>query len=118
VTVIDEHLKKLEPSKRMALIRIRALAKEKVQGEDEAIVYAMPTLKYRGKPFLGFAARKNHVGIYPFSSQVIRTLQERLHKFASSKGAIRVPYADPISGVLLRKIIDCRLKEIRAEIKS
>jgi uncharacterized protein YdhG (YjbR/CyaY superfamily) len=47
--------------------RIRTLAKQAVPGAEEAITYGMPTLKYKGKPFLGFDAHKNHIGIYPYS---------------------------------------------------
>jgi uncharacterized protein YdhG (YjbR/CyaY superfamily) len=117
VTVIDGYLKKLEPAKRRGLLRIRALAKVKVPNAEEAIVYAIPTLKYRGKPFLGFAACKNHIGLYPFSSRVIAALKVQLSKYVTSRGAIRVPYPNPIPAALLRKIIAFRLKAIRAEIK-
>jgi uncharacterized protein YdhG (YjbR/CyaY superfamily) len=115
VTLIDEFLKKVEPSKRKELKRIRALAKEIVPSAEEAISYGMPTLKYQGKPFLGFDAHKNHIGLYPYSGQVMRTLNDDLREYGLTKGAIRVPIDRPISKAVLRKIIDCRLKEIRAE---
>ena len=67
MTHIDDYLTKVEPSKRQELERIRALAKKIVPGSEEAIVYGMPTLKYQGKPFLGFNAHKQHIGIYPYS---------------------------------------------------
>jgi hypothetical protein len=51
MTVIDDYLITVEPSKRKELERIRALAKQTVPGAEEAIVYGMPTLKYQGKPF-------------------------------------------------------------------
>jgi uncharacterized protein YdhG (YjbR/CyaY superfamily) len=118
VTLIDDYLNKVEPSKKRELERIRALAKEAVPSAEEAIVYGMPTLKYEGKPFLGFNAHKNHIGIYPFSSQVIETLKNQLRKYGSSKGAIRVPLDNPISKSILRTVINCRLKAIRAETKK
>ena len=61
---IDEYLAKVEPAKREALERIRALAKKAVPEADETISYGMPPLKYQGKPFLGFDAHGNHIGIY------------------------------------------------------
>lgn len=115
MSVIDDYLKTVEASKRRELKRIRALAKEVVPNADEAIVYGMPTLKYDGKPFLGYNAHKNHIGIYPYSAAVIDALKDELEKYGLSRGAIRVPLDDPISKSTLRKVINCRLKAIRAQ---
>ena len=102
MTVIDDYLTTVEPSKRKELERIRALAKQTVPSAEEAIVYGMPTLKYQGKPFLGFDAHKHHIGIYPYSGQVIETLKDQLHDYGLSKGAIRVPLDHPISEALAK----------------
>ena len=112
MTLIDDYLTNVETSKRKELERIRTLAKKAVPSAEEAIVYGMPTLKYKGKPFLGFDAHKNHIGIYPYSSQVIETLKDQLHDYGFSKGAIRVPLDHPISEDILKQIIDHRLKQI------
>ena len=82
MTVIDDYLTTVEPSKRKELERIRALAKQTVPGAEEAIVYGMPTLK------------------------------DQLHDYSFSKGAIRVPLDHPISEEMLKHIIHLRLKEI------
>jgi uncharacterized protein YdhG (YjbR/CyaY superfamily) len=112
MTVIDDYLTTVEPSKRTELERIRTLAKKTVPSAEEAIVYGMPTLTYQGKPFLGFDAHKNHIGIYPFSGQVIEELKDELHEYGFSKGAIRVPLDHPISEEMLKQIIQHRLKQI------
>ena len=112
MTVIDDYLTNVEPSKRQELERIRTLAKQTVPGAEEAIVYGMPTLRYQGKPFLGFNAHKKHIGIYPYSGQVIETLKDQLQGYGFSKGAIRVPPDHPISEELLKHIIHERLKQI------
>jgi len=117
VSPIDEYFKTVEPSKRQALERIRALAKEAVPSAEEAISYGMPTLEYAGKPFLGFDAHTNHIGIYPFSGKVLPALQDQLRGYKTSKGALRVPLDQPIPKSLLRKIITSRLKLIRAQLK-
>ncbi len=117
MTPIDDYLAQVEPSKRKELQRIRALAKEMVPSAEEAIVYGMPTLKYEGKPFLGFNAHKNHIGIYPYSSGVIEALKDDLVAYGLSSGAIRVPLDQQISKGLLRKIISSRLSAIRGAKK-
>src|ERR1700730_15193956 len=100
MTLIDDYLEKVEASKRRELERIRTLAKQRVAGAEEAISYGMPTLKYQGKPFLGFDAHKNHIGIYPYSGEVVEELKDQLHDYAVSKGAIRVPLDHPLSEAL------------------
>jgi uncharacterized protein YdhG (YjbR/CyaY superfamily) len=109
MSVIDDYLKGVEPAKRRELKRIRTLAKESVPDAEEAIVYGMPTLKYNGKPFLGFNAHTNHIGVYPYSSHVIEALKDQLRAYGLSRGAIRVPLDKPISKTILRKIITTRL---------
>lgn len=112
---IDAYLQTVEAPKRAALARIRALAHQLVPGAEETISYGMPTLKLQGKPFLGFSARKQHIGIYPYSGQVIETLRDQLQGYGLSTGAIRVPLDPPIPADVLKLIIDCRLEQIRAE---
>ena len=117
MSVIDDYLKKVEPSKKKALARIRVPANEIVPSAEEVISYGMPTLKYEGKPFLGFDAHKNHIGIYPYSGHVIEKLKDELSEFQFTKGAIRVPLDESISKTTLRKVIALRLKEIHADAK-
>jgi uncharacterized protein YdhG (YjbR/CyaY superfamily) len=116
MSVIDVYLRKVEPAKRSQLLRIRTLAKDIVRSAEEHVVYGMPTLKYRGKPFLGFDAHKNHIGIYPYSAQVIKTLKDELHGYGLSSGAIRVPFDKQISKGVLKRVIECRLKAIKAQL--
>jgi uncharacterized protein YdhG (YjbR/CyaY superfamily) len=118
MTPADDYLAQVEPTKRQALEQIRTFAKRMVPDAEETIAYGMPTLTYQGKPFLGFAVHKNHIGIYPYSAQVIEMLKEQLHDYGFSKGAIRVPIDKPIAESLLRQVITSRLDLMRAERKG
>jgi uncharacterized protein YdhG (YjbR/CyaY superfamily) len=111
---IADYLQAVEPVKRTELERIRTLAKTIVPSAEEAIMYGMPTFKYQGKPFLGLAAHKHHIGIYPYSGEVIEKLKDLLHEYGLSKGAVRVPVDQPVPESILRSIIECRLEQIRA----
>ncbi len=113
MTVIDEYLTKIEPTQRAQLERIRTIAKNVVPDLEETIGYGMPTLTYKGKAFLGFDAHKNHVGIYPYGGEEIEILKDKLSAYGLSKGAIRVPYDNPISENLLKEIILLRIKRIK-----
>ena len=112
MTVIDDYFKKIEPTKREQLERIRKIAKQVVPEAEEVISYGMPTLKYKGKSFLGFNTHANHIGIYPYGGEEIEVFKDRLKSLGISKGAIRIPYNKPISESLLKEIIKNRIKRI------
>lgn len=113
MTVIDEYLKDIDEDKKLELERIRIIAKKVVPEAEEAISYGMPTLKYQGHSFLGFDAHKNHIGIYPYGGEVIEVFKDKLHDYGLSKGAIRVPFDNPISENLLKEIVEYKIKQIR-----
>jgi uncharacterized protein YdhG (YjbR/CyaY superfamily) len=114
MTVIDDYLKHIEEDKRKELERIRFIAKKVVPEAEEVIGYGMPTLTYKGKAFLGFNAHKNHIGIYPYGGEEIEKLKDKLiaQKYIFSKGAIQVPFDNPISEELLKEIITLRINRI------
>jgi uncharacterized protein YdhG (YjbR/CyaY superfamily) len=118
MTVIDDYLKKIESSKRKQLERIREIARQTIPDAQEVISYGMPTLKYKGKAFLGFNTHTNHIGIYPYGGEEIRILKGKLteYKYGFSSGAIRVPYDKPFPESLLKEIIKQRIKRITAQI--
>lgn len=117
MTSIDVYLANIESSKRKQLERIRAIAKKVVPQATETISYGMPTLQYIGKSFLGFNAHKNHLGIYPFGGEEIKMFQKEIASlgFTSSKGAIQVPYANPMPEDVLKEIIIHRIQRIEGE---
>lgn len=119
MTVIDEYIKDIDPEKKAALNRIRSIAKKIVPSSEDAISYSMPTLKYKGKSFLGFNIHKNHLGIYPYSGEVVAVFKKEFEKlnYGFSSGAIRVPYNNPIPEELLKKIILYRNKMIDNNLK-
>jgi uncharacterized protein YdhG (YjbR/CyaY superfamily) len=84
MSLIDDYLKTIEPSKRKQLERIRMLAKEIVPSAEETISYKMPTLKYEGKAFLGFDSHADHIGAERRASLVHRLKGCRSHPTGSS----------------------------------
>ena len=112
MTIIDEYLKNIEPIKRKQLERIREIAKQVVPDAQEVISYGMPTLTYKGKPFLGFNVHIHHIGIYPYGGEEIKAFKYELKDLKISRGAIRIPYDKPIAESLLKEIIKHRIKRI------
>lgn len=113
MSVIDEYLKQFDPTARIELERIRSIALRLLPNCDETITYGMPTIKYKGKSIIGFDAHKNHVGIYPFSSQVISEITE-LKNYSTTKGAIQEKLNQLLPDDLIEKII--RQRVIQASV--
>ncbi len=111
MTVIDDYIKKFTPDQRKELERIREIAKKIVPEAQETIGYSMPTLKYKGKAFLGFDVHTKHIGIYPYGGEEIEKLKDKI-PYGYSSGAIRVPFDNPIPEDLLKEIITLRIKRI------
>lgn len=110
MSAIDDYLKNVDPVQKTELERIRAIAQEMLSGAEEVISYGMPTIKYKGKSIIGFDAHKNHIGIYPFSGQVISEIKE-LDKYGKTKGAVQEKLDDLLPKELIQRIINIRLKQ-------
>jgi uncharacterized protein YdhG (YjbR/CyaY superfamily) len=82
----------------------------------EYISYGMPVYKYE-KPFIGFAAMKNHIGLYPMSGSFTAAHQEEVAGYKTSKGAIQLPLDKPVPLSLVRKIVKLRIAEIANETR-
>src|SRR5687768_5552556 len=89
VPAVQDFLSTLPEPTRSAFTRLRDLALEVVPDAEEGTSYGLPALTYRSKPLLGFQAAKRHLSVYPFSSEALDTVRERLAGFATSKGTIR-----------------------------
>lgn len=110
MSVVDEYLKQFEPPELTELERIRSIAHKLLPGFKEAITYGMPTIQYKDKSIIGFDVHKKHIGIYPFSSQVVSEVEE-LREYSTTKGAIQEKLDQLLPDSLIEKIIRARVKQ-------
>jgi uncharacterized protein YdhG (YjbR/CyaY superfamily) len=101
---------------RERLEQMRAAIKRAAPKATEFISYGMPVYKYE-KPFIGFAAMKNHIGLYPMSGSFTAAHQEEVAGYKTSKGAIQLPLDKPVPLSLVRKIVKLRIAEIANETR-
>lgn len=113
MSVIDEYLQDVSKPERAELQRIRSLIHEMVPDAVEAFSYGIPCFKYKNHYFIGFAAYKNHLSLFP-SSQPIAELGPKLSAFKTSPGTIQFTLDKPLPEDLLREIIDVRLVAAKA----
>ncbi len=88
---IQIHLKKVYETIRTALPEV-----------EERISWRMPTF-WKGHNIIHFAAFKNHYGIYPGDEAIVH-FADQLKEYKTSKGAIQLPYDQPIPSALIAEI--------------
>lgn len=118
MSAVDEYLADLDEEQRKQLERIRRIVKQAVPDVEEASSYGMPTFKYRGRPVLGFTARKSHLSIHPFSPDVVKAVRDKLNAYDISKGTIRFTRDLLIPEDILKQVVNARLQEIVGSKKA
>ena len=111
---IDEYLSKVEPQQRAALERIRALVKEVVPSAEETISYNMPTLKYKNRALVYFAAYKKHMSLMP-SSWAIEKFKEKLKGYKTTEHAIQFTLENPLPDDLVKELVLNHKRDIDAD---
>jgi uncharacterized protein YdhG (YjbR/CyaY superfamily) len=104
MSVIDDYLMGVTPVQKKELERVRKIVKTMVPDTEEVISYGLPTLKYKGKNLIHFAAFKDHMSVFPGGGPT-ELLKEKLKDFKTSKGTIQFTTENPIPEELLKEII-------------
>lgn len=99
---------------RAKLEQMRAAIKQAAPNAIEYISYGMPVYKYE-KPFIGFAAMKSHISLYPMSGSFVAAHKDELVGYKTSKGAIQLPLDKRLPLSLVKKIVKLRIKEIEGK---
>jgi uncharacterized protein YdhG (YjbR/CyaY superfamily) len=115
---IDAYLAAVPADARAALEKLRKTINAAVPEPVEAISYQMPTIKYRGRPLVAFAALTNHCSLFPMSTAAITAHKDELARYETSKGTIRFPASKPLPVALVRKLVRARIAEINAAIEA
>jgi uncharacterized protein YdhG (YjbR/CyaY superfamily) len=109
-TNVAEYIAAAPKEVQAQLNEIRAAIVQAAPNATEFISYGMPAYKY-AKTFIGFAAMKNHIGLYPFTGSFVAAHQKELAGYSTSKSAIRLPLDKPLPISLIKKIVKLRIKE-------
>lgn len=108
-TDIDSYIASFPPDIQKLLREMRRLIHEAAPEATEKISYQMPTFYLKGN-LVHFAAAKHHLGFYP-SPSGITAFSEALKNYATSKGAIQLPFDKPLPAELITKIVAFRVHE-------
>lgn len=104
---VEEYIEAQPESVRLLLNRVRETLRAALPDATECISWGMPT--YRDKRnILHFAAYKKHIGIYP-GPEAVEHFADRLSGYKTSKGAVQLPYSQPLPLELIAEIaVWCR----------
>lgn len=110
-TNIDEYIKNFPKETQEILQKIRKIITEQVPNFEETISYGIPTIKYKSKYVLYFAAFSKHVSVYPISGAMEEKYAEEIKKYRAGRGTLRFPLDKPIPYDFIKKIAKVRAKE-------
>jgi uncharacterized protein YdhG (YjbR/CyaY superfamily) len=111
-TAIDAILAGLPAGQRAALQALRSTIAAAAPEAEEAISYAAPAFRYRGRPLVAYSASKTHCSFFPMSPAVLDGYRARLRDFDLAKGTVRFRPEQPIPDEIVTAIVRDRLAEI------
>lgn len=111
MTVIDEYLAGVTPSQREVLLHIRKLVKETIPAAEDVISYQMPTLKYKGKNLIHFAAFKDHMSVFP-TAKPMDELANKVKSYRTGKGTLQFTEASPLPDDIIKELVLLRKQSI------
>jgi uncharacterized protein YdhG (YjbR/CyaY superfamily) len=79
---------------------------------EEGTSYGMPAWRLAGKPLLGLNEAKAHIGVHPFSPEVVEALRPRLDGFKLTKGGVQCTPDHPVPDDVLAEMVRLRRTEI------
>jgi uncharacterized protein YdhG (YjbR/CyaY superfamily) len=106
---IDEYISAFPENVQDKLREMRLTIRNAAPEAEEKISYRMPAFTLKGM-LVYFAAHKNHIGFYPFTT-AIKAFRNELTPYHTSKGGIQFPHETPLPVGLIRKMIEFRVRE-------
>jgi uncharacterized protein YdhG (YjbR/CyaY superfamily) len=104
-TDFEDYFKDFPPEVQQRLQTLRSLIQSLVPEATEAISYAIPTFKLKGKNLVHFAAFKNHIGFFP-GAKAMEVFAPELGDYKTSKGTLQLPLNQPLPLNLLSQIVE------------
>ncbi len=114
---IDAMLAALPDDQRIALQSLREMIAAAAPEAVEAISYALPAFRYRGRPLVSYGAAKSHVAFYCMSPGAMEQHSDLLAGYDTSKGTIRFQPNKPLPASLVTTLVNARLAETDAAAK-
>lgn len=111
---VAAYLATLPEPRRARITEMYAVARGVAPDSTEGLKYAMPALVVAGKGVLAIMSTAKHIGIYPYSGNVVQAFAVELADLGipTTKGAIQLPDDVDLPAELLTRIVTTRLGEV------
>ena len=110
---VDDYFMTLSPEQRSELERVQEIVQATVPDSELVICYGIPTIRYKGKNLIHFAAFKTHMSIFP-GAEAVEVLKDQLAGYKVSKGTIQYSLEQPLPDKIIVEATNISLKAINA----
>lgn len=105
---IEQYIKTFPKETQLILTKIRQVISNAAPDAVETISYGIPTFKLNGRYLIYFAGYKNHVSLYPISTDELQSIKE-LQPYQSGKGTAKFPLDKAVPYDMISKIVELKL---------
>jgi uncharacterized protein YdhG (YjbR/CyaY superfamily) len=91
---------------------VRSLVLAEEPDAEEGTSYGMLAWRLAGKPLIGLNEAKAHRAVYPFSTEVVDAVRDRLDGFTVTKGGVRCTPGRPVPDTVVEEMVRLRRTEI------
>lgn len=112
MTSFAELLAAADPEGAAAIRALIDLAKAQAPEVTEGVSYAVPALRYHGRPLIGVGKNAKGYAIYPFSATALAAVTKDLDGYRLSTGAIGFDSGRPVPPEVVSQLIRLRIIEI------
>lgn len=111
---IDEYISNFPADKQKVLEEMRDAIKSVVPEPGEKISYGIPTITYKAKNLVHFAAYDGHYAFYP-GGQPLEEFKADLAPYETSKGTVRFPLDQPLPYDLIKRLTVSCIESIESK---
>lgn len=110
---VADYLATLSEKQRLSAEKLIRIVQTAAPELEEGLTYSTPAYKLNGKPVVGIAAAKAHIGFYVMSEPVMNAFKNELKGYDTAKTSIRFPLDEVFPAPLIKKIVTARVKEAK-----
>lgn len=113
---VNEYIQDAPAEVQHKLKLLRKTIKALVPAAEERISYGMPFYDYKGR-LVYFAIQSKFIGLY-IPPPIIDNHKKELEKYVTTKSAIHFPISEDLPLVLIKKLVNARVKWNTQTIKK